>query len=100
MELHQLTLKHTHARTHNTPTLTSPRHALDFVVDVPDVSHHGVGTSLQVPGGQGQLGVELLHVISRSDGCQSVGASAEQEVTEGRLNGGHVRREEGVLHLK
>lgn len=73
---------------------------LDFVVDVPDVSHHGVSAPLQVPGGQGQLDVELLHVVGLGDGRQSVGAPAQQEVTERSLNRGHIRREEGVLNLE
>lgn len=72
---------------------------LDVVCDVPDVSCHGVGTSLQVPCGQGQLDAELLHVGGLSNGCQSVGATAQQEVTEGSLSRGHVGRQEGALHL-
>lgn len=86
-----------------TPTLAPPPPRpplpLDFCLDVPYVSHHGVGTSLQAPGGQGQLDAELLHVGGLGDGCQSVWTPAQQEVTEGGLNGGHVRREEGVLNL-
>lgn len=74
--------------------------ALDFVVDVPDVPLHGVGAALQAPGGKSQLGAELLHVLGLSDGRQGVGAVAQQDVTEGGLNDGYVRRKEGVLNLK
>lgn len=56
-------LSHKHA----TPKLKSL--LLDFIIDVPDVSHHGVGTSLQVPSGQGQLGAQLLLVAGHGDGC-------------------------------
>lgn len=96
--LHQISFRqHTHGNTH---TRTSPVPLpLDFFIDVPYVSHHGVGTPLQGPGGQGQLDAELLHVGSLCDGCQSVGTPAQEEVTEGGLNGGHVRTEEGVLNL-
>lgn len=88
-------ISHTHQRQ------TTPRpFSLDFVVDFPNVAHHGVGTSLQGPGGQGQSGAELIHVGGLHDGCQSVGAPAQQEVTEGVLDGGHIRREEGVLNLE
>lgn len=92
-----ISLQHTHPHTHTGPphpphTHNSPSpFFLDLVIDVPDVSHHGVGASLQAPGGQGQLGAELLHVSGLGDGCQSVGASAKQDVTEGSLGGGHVR---------
>lgn len=79
---------------------TQPSHSLDFVVNVPDVLRHGVGTSLQVPGGQGQLVAELLHVGRLCDGLQGVGAPAEQEVTKGSFNRSHVWREEGVLNLR
>lgn len=93
-------MTHAHKRTQDTHAHTSPvLPSLDFLIDVPDVSHHGVGTSMQGRGGQSQLGVELLHVGGLGDGWQRVGASAQQEVTEGGLNGGHVWREEGVLHL-
>lgn len=83
--------------THTRLSVSSYSH---YVVDVPDVPHHGVGTALQGPGGQGQLGAELLHVAGFRDGRQSVGAAAQQEVTEGSLNGGHVRRQEVVLNLE
>lgn len=90
-----------HTHTDHTHTHTSaPLSFLDFIVDVPDVSLQGVGTALQVPGGQGQLGVELFHVGGLGDGCQRVGATAQQEVTEGRLDGGDVRRKERVLDLE
>lgn len=69
------------------------------LIEIPDVSHHGVGTALQVPGSQGQLHTEILHVSGLSDGRQSVGASAEQEVTVGCLNGRLVGREKGGLNL-
>lgn len=87
-----------HANTTAPSRLRVPR--LNFFVEVPDVSRHGVGTSLQVPGGQGQLGVELVLVGGLGDGRQSVGAPPKQEVTEGNLDGGHVWREEVVLNLK
>lgn len=91
-----ISLQHTHTPTHTHRTPSPSTHSpspffLDLVIDVPDVSHHGVGASLQAPGGQGQLGAELLHVSGLGDGCQSVGASAKQDVTEGSLGGGHVR---------
>lgn len=72
---------------------------LSLTIDIPDVSHHGVGTALQVPGSQGQLHTQTLHVGALSDGGQSVRASAQQEVTEGRLHGRLVGREEGGLNL-
>lgn len=86
---------HTHAHLHLDPTLP----LLIYFINVPDVSHHGVGTSLQAPSGQGQLDAELLHVGGLGDGRQSVGAPAQQEVTEGSLNGGHVRGEKVLLNL-
>lgn len=89
------TYKHTHAHLHLDPTPP----LLIYFIDVPDVSHHGVGTSLQAPSGQGQLDAELLHVGGLGDGRQSVGAPAQQEVTEGSLNGGHVRGEKVLLNL-
>lgn len=97
--LHQISFRQ-HTREHPHSHLPHPVPLpLDFCLDVPYVSHHGVGTSLQAPGGQGQLDAELLHVGGLGDGCQSVWTPAQQEVTEGGLNGGHVRREEGVLNL-
>lgn len=72
---------------------------VELLNDIPDVSHHGVGTALQVPGSQGQPHTEILHVSGLSDGRQSVGASAQQEVTEGRLSGGLVGGEKGGLDL-
>lgn len=92
---------HTYAHTHTQEHLHSdlPPPPLNFFIDVPDVSHHGVGTSLQVPCGQGQLDAELHHVGGLGDGRQSVGAPAQQEVTEGSLNGGHVRGDKGLLNL-
>lgn len=71
-----------------------------LLVDVPDVFDHGVGTALQVPGSQGQLHTQILHVSGLSDGRQSVGTSAQQEVTEGRLSGRLVGGEKGGLHLE
>lgn len=95
-----LTNTHAHTHTQNTHVHTYPTPLpLDYRTDIPYVSHQGVGTSLQGPGSQGHLGVKLLHVIGLGDGCQSVGAPAMQEVTEGGLDGGHVRREERVLNL-
>lgn len=69
------------------------------MIDVPDVSHHGVGTALQVPGGQAQPYTEILHVGGLGDGRQSVGASAQQEVTKGRLNGRLEGRQKVGLNL-
>lgn len=80
-------------------TPAPPPPSLDLVVKVPDVTDHGVGAQLQVPGGQGQSGVELLHVGGLSDGRQSVGAAAQQEVTERSVNGGHIWRDERALNL-
>lgn len=93
-------LYHIHTHTSHPHSHLCTALFLDFIVDVPDVSLQGVGTALQVPGGQGQLGVELLHVGGLGDGFQRVGATAQQEVTEGRLDGGDVRRKERVLDLE
>ena len=73
---------------------------LEDYIGIPDVSLHGDGTALHAPGGQGQLGVELLHVGALDDGCQGVGATAQDEVAEGGVGGGHVRREEVALNLR
>lgn len=85
--------------------LTNPQEKLpfsasDLVIQLPDVSHHGVGARLQVPGGQSQTGTERLHVCGRRHGRQSVVTPAEDEVPEGSLDGGQVWREEAMLHLR
>lgn len=99
-----LYLKFPFNKTHDHPPSQLPPAplppSLKLFSDVPDVPHQGAGTSLQAPGAQGQLGVELLHVGDLGEGRQSVGAPTQQEVTEGSLSGGHVWREEAVLNLE
>lgn len=68
--------------------------------DIPRVSCHGAGATVQRAGGQSQLDAKLLHVSGLGYGCQSVGASAPQEVTERRLHWWQVGGDECRLNLE
>lgn len=93
------TQKHHHKKKQAASAL--PAHPpLVLFSDIPYVFCHGTGASVQCAGGQSQLDAKLLHVTRLGHGCQSVGASAPQEVTERRLHGRQVGGDECRLHLE